>query len=233
MLFQEDLQRNVLRVLRRIENFLGLPCHDFTQGVADVEIIPAIANDTVAINFTTNSNSSSSSSNDPLLAAGTGDSTASLVILVHHHHSWHGKTAAEAGWWLLTTTQAVLKAMVNGVLGLLNGTTGLAFPAATSSRSPSLSPANALSSFSGPGGPGPGRSGSSSRHSARLQQQVLGDTLTLIPAAAAAAMNTRPDKPLASWSPPTLRALLVALYQDHNRRLLEYTTNLPREWIET
>ena len=241
MLFQEDLQRNVLRVLRRIENFLGLPCHDFTQGVADVEVVPAtvatihaavaVANDTITVKIMANgnsNNSSSSSSKDPPSASGTADSAATLVVLVHHRHSGHGKTAAQAGWWLLMTTQAVVKALVNGVLGLLgDAKEAKALPTAASSSPPPVSLTDASfngMSVSGPGGPGPGRSGSSSRHSARLQQQVLGDTLTLIPA------NTKPKETQAS---PTLRTLLVALYQDHNRRLLEYTTNLPRGWIGT
>jgi len=243
VLFQEDLQRNVLRTLRRVENFLGLPCHDFTQGVADVEVVPTTAtitgvhSSTVAnsitpvdnINITTTSGNSSI---DPV------DSAASLVVLVHYRHSGHGTTVAQVGWWLLMTTQTVVKALVNGVLGLLGYNTKEARTSAVMSPSPplSMSLTDSFSGSSGPGGPGPGRTGSSSRHSARLQQQVLGDTLILtLPAAATniTAAKNKPNENQASKSSPTLRNLLVALYQDHNRRLLEYTTSIPREWIGT
>ena len=234
VLFQEDLQRNVLRTLRRVENFLGLPCHDFTQGVADVEVVATtattgvhtatVANITpVAVNITTNGNSKSSNTSiDPV------DSAASLVVLVHHSHSGHG-TASQVGWWLVMTTQAVMKALVNGMLGLLGDKTKEAKVSAAISSSP-ISLTDSFSGSSGPGGPGPGRSGSSSRPSARLQQQILGDILTLPTATAA---KIKPNENQATDSPPTLRTLLVALYKDHNQRLLEYTTNLPREWIGT
>lgn len=136
------------------------------------------------------------------------------------------------------TTQTVVKALVNGVLGLLGYNTKKARASAVISPSPppSVSLTDSFRGSSGPGGPGPGRTGSSSRHSARLQQQVLGDTLILtLPAATTniAAAKNKPNENQVSNSSTTLRTLLVALYQDHNRRLLEYTTNIPREWIGT
>ena len=220
VLFQEDLQRNILRVLRRVENFLGLPCHDFTQGVADVEVVSTMATTVHAANDTLVAvNISSHSSND------STDSAASLIVLVHHRHSGHGKTVAQVGWWLLMTTKAVMKALLNAVLGLLGSNT---------KETTALPPSSIAvsSSLTDPFVGATGRSGSSSKHSARLQQQVLGDTLKLT-STATAVVNIKPKENQASAPPPTLRTLLVALYQDHNQRLLEYTTNLPREWIRT
>ena len=214
----------MLRVLRRVENFLGLPCHDFTQGVADVEIVSTTATTVHAANDTLVAvNISSRSSND------SADSAASLIVLLHHRHSGHGKTVAQVGWWLLMTTQAVMKALVNAVLGLLGSNTKET-RALPSSAAVSSSLTDPFVGFSGPGGLG--RSGSSSKHSARLQQQILGDTLILA-STATAVVSIKPKEYQASAPPPTLRTLLVALYKDHNLRLLEYTTNLPREWIRS
>jgi len=220
-----------------VENFLGLPCHDF-QWHAEAEPVGGeTAPATTQITPSATANGTSSS------ASGSGGATAGAEVVVRLR-----ERPPQSLWARLTRLVAPVGTLVAAIPTALLGSSGSGSGGGErwgdAWRGAQCRWGVGVGCLWGsswvppePGIPGlgDGRTGASSRASARLQAEVIG-TPPSPPATSTTATAFAPTVPVISSSGPhgprpELRAALVALYRPQVERLRANLGALPREWL--